>query len=167
RWDAVYASAGVATDSPRQLPGGLMRFLSRLCVGLFVAAVLAKSGLAQKPLTWREVRDKFQAANPTLRAGQIGTNESKAQEVTAFLRPNPNLTLSTDGTQIARYKGIWQPFTGTQFSTNFSYLHERQRKRELRLECTEKTTDIATGGQADLERNLVFGLRMAFVQTLQ
>jgi len=144
-----------------------MRFLSRLCVGLFVAAVLAKSGLAQKPLTWQEVRDKFEAANPTLRAGQIGTDESKAQEVTAFLRPNPNLTLSTDGTQIARYKGIWQPFTGTQFSTNFSYLHERQRKRELRLESAQKATGIATSGQADLERNLVFGLRMAFVQTLQ
>jgi cobalt-zinc-cadmium efflux system outer membrane protein len=144
-----------------------MRFLSRLCVGLFVAAVLATSGFAQKPLKWQEVRDKFEAANPTLRAGQIGIDESKAQEITAFLRPNPNFTLSTDGTQIARYNGIWQPFIGTQFSTNFSYLHERQSKRELRLESAQKATGIATSGQADLERNLVFGLRMVFVQTLQ
>jgi cobalt-zinc-cadmium efflux system outer membrane protein len=144
-----------------------MRFLSRLWVGLFAAAVLATSAFGQKPLTWQEVRDKFEAANPALRAGQIGIDESKAQEITAFLRPNPNLTLSTDGTQIARYKGIWQPFAGTQFSTNFSYLHERQRKRELRLEGAQKATGIATSGQADLERSLVFGLRMAFVQTLQ
>jgi outer membrane protein, heavy metal efflux system len=144
-----------------------MRFLGRLCVGLFVAAVLARSGFAQKPLTWQEVRDKFEAANPTLQAGQIGIDESKAQEITAFLRPNPNFTLSTDGTQIARYKGIWQPFTGTQFSTNFGYLHERQHKRELRLESAQKATGMATSGQADLERNLVFALRMAFVQTLQ
>jgi cobalt-zinc-cadmium efflux system outer membrane protein len=144
-----------------------MRFLSRLCVGLFAVAVLAGNGFAQKPMTWQQVRDKFEAANPTLRAGQIGIDESKAQEITAFLRPNPNFTLSTDGTQIARYKGIWQPLTGTQFLANFSYLHERQRKRELRLESAQKATGIATSGQADLERNLVFGLRMAFVQTLQ
>ncbi len=145
----------------------MKRFLSRLCVGLFATAVLAESGFAQKPLTWQEVRERFEAANPTLRAGQIGLDESKAQEITAFLRPNPNFTLSTDGTQIAPYKGVWQPLTGTQFSTNFSYLHERQRKRELRQESAQKATGIAISGQADLERTLVFGLRMAFVQTLQ
>jgi cobalt-zinc-cadmium efflux system outer membrane protein len=145
----------------------MKHFLSRLYVGLFATAVLAKSGFAQKPLTWQEVRDKFEAANPTLRAGQIGLDESKAQEITAFLRPNPNLTLSTDGTQIAPYKGVWLPLTGTQFSANFSYLHERQRKRELRQESAQKGTGIATSAQTDLERTLVFGLRMAFVQVLQ
>jgi cobalt-zinc-cadmium efflux system outer membrane protein len=113
------------------------------------------------------VRQRFEQNNPTLRAGQIGIDESKAQEITAFLRPNPNFTLSTDGTQIARYKGVWQPFTGTQFATIFSYLHERQHKRELRLESQQKATGIAVSGQADLDRTLVFTLRMAFVQTLQ
>jgi cobalt-zinc-cadmium efflux system outer membrane protein len=37
----------------------------------------------------------------------------------------------------------------------------------LRLESAQKATGIATSTQADLERNLVFGLRMAFVETLQ
>jgi cobalt-zinc-cadmium efflux system outer membrane protein len=129
--------------------------------------MLAGGAFAQKPLTWQEIRDKFEAANPTLRAGQIGIDESKAQEITAFLRPNPNFTLATDGTQIAPYKGVWQPLTGTLFSTTFAYLHERQRKRELRLESAQKATGIAVSGQADLERTLVFTLRMAFVQTLQ
>src|SRR5258708_29512307 len=145
----------------------MKHFLSRVCVGLFATAVLAESGFAQKPLTWQEVRERFEAANPTLRAGQIGLDESKAQEIMAFLRPNPTFTLSTDGTQLSRYKGIWQPFTGTQFSSNFSYLHERQHKRELRLESAQKATGISVSAQADLERTLVFRLRMAFVQTLQ
>jgi cobalt-zinc-cadmium efflux system outer membrane protein len=145
----------------------MKRFLSHLCVGLFATAALAESGFAQKPLTWQEVREKFEAANPTLRAGQIGIDESKAQEITAFLRPNPNFTLSTDGTQLTRYKGVWQPFTGTQFATIFSYLHERRHKRELRLESQQKATGIAVSGQADLDRTLVFALRGAFVQTLQ
>jgi len=48
-----------------------------------------------------------------------------------------------------------------------SYLHERQHKRELRLESAQKATGIAVSGQADLERTLSFDLRMAFVQTLQ
>src|ERR1700756_5347142 len=124
--------------------GGFMKALSRrLWFGLFLLAVSAQSGRAQKAFTWQEIRDKFEAANPTLRAGQIGIDESRAQEVTAFLRPNPNFTLSTDGTQLVRYHGVWQPLAGTQLSTNFSYLHERQRKRELRLEGAQKATGIA------------------------
>ena len=145
----------------------MKRLSRRLCFGLFLAAVSARSAWAQKALTWQEVRDKFEAANPTLRAGQIGIDESRAQEITAFLRPNPNFTLATDGTQIAPYKGVWQPFTGTQFSPNLSYLHERQHKRELRLESAQKGTGIAISGQADLNRTLLFTLRMAFIQTLQ
>ena len=49
----------------------------------------------------------------------------------------------------------------------FSYLHEREHKRELRLESAQKGTAIAVSTQADLERSLLFGLRSAFVSTLQ
>jgi cobalt-zinc-cadmium efflux system outer membrane protein len=48
-----------------------------------------------------------------------------------------------------------------------SYLHERQHKRELRLESAKKATDIAESSQADQERTLLFSLRGAFVQILQ
>jgi cobalt-zinc-cadmium efflux system outer membrane protein len=148
--------------------GGFMRgYLRRPCLGFLLTAMLAQAGLGQKALTWQEVRAKFETENPSLRAGQIGIDEFRAQEITAYLRPNPGLTLSTDGTQIAPYKGVWQPFTGTQFSTNFSYLHERQHKRELRLESARKATGIAVSSQADLERGLLFSLRGAFVGTLQ
>jgi outer membrane protein, heavy metal efflux system len=133
-------------------------------LALFPAGALAQTA---GPLTWEQVRQRFGQNNPTLLAGKLGIDESKAQEITAYLRPNPGLTLSTDGTQIAPYKGVWQPFTGTQFSTNFSYLHERRHKRELRLESAQKATGIAISGQADLERTLLFTLRMAFIQTLQ
>jgi cobalt-zinc-cadmium efflux system outer membrane protein len=138
-----------------------------MCFALMLSAGCAKNSFAQKALTWQEIRDKFESANPTLRAGQIGIDESKAQEITAYLRPNPGLTLSTDGTQISRYKGVWQPFTGTQFSSSFSYLHERRHKRELRLESAQKATGIAVSGQSNLERGLLFNLRTAFVQALQ
>ena len=121
----------------------------------------------QTPLTWQQVKDKFEAENPTLRAGQINIQESKAQEITAYLRPNPDFTLSTDGTQITPNQGVWQPFTGTQFTFGLSYLHERDHKRELRLESARKGTGIAESQQADLERTMLFNLRAAFVSTLQ
>jgi len=120
-----------------------------------------------KSLTWEQVRERFETSNPTLLAGKLNVDESKAQEITAFLRPNPTFTISADGTQIVPHKGVWQPFTGTFESPGISYLHERQHKRELRLESAQKGTSIATSQQADLERTLLFNLRNAFVQTLQ
>jgi cobalt-zinc-cadmium efflux system outer membrane protein len=48
-----------------------------------------------------------------------------------------------------------------------SYLHEREHKRELRLESAQKGTAISVSTQADLIRSLLFALRSAFVQTLQ
>ena len=137
-------------------------------LAMFPYCVLAQtSAPAQTPLTWEQVRQRFEQSNPTLQAGQIGIDESKAQEITAFLRPNPNFTVALDGTQIAPSEGVWQPLRGTQFSPFFSYLHERQHKRELRLESAQGATKIAVSGQADLERTLIFNLRTAFVQTLQ
>jgi cobalt-zinc-cadmium efflux system outer membrane protein len=133
-------------------------------VGLMLQGQLVN---AQSGYTWDQIKSKFETANPTLQADEINVQEMKAQETTAYLRPNPLFTLSTDGTQIARYQGVWKPTTGTQVSPNFSYLHEREHKRELRLESAQEGTQIAGSQHQDLERNLLFNLRAAFVQTLQ
>jgi len=145
----------------------MRRDLKGLIVGLFLIVALGEIGFAQKALTWQEVRDKFEAANPTLRAGQIGIDESRAQEITANLRPNPNLTILAD--QIDPFNGgpPHGPFAYFLSAGTVSQLWERQHKRGLRLESAQKATSIATSGQADLERNLLFNLRGAFVQTLQ
>src|SRR6266403_2435976 len=122
---------------------------------------------AQEPWTWEKVRARFEHSNPTLQADGFNVDESKAQEITAYLRPNPTFSLLTDGAQIAPYQGVWRPFAGTELSANFGYLHERQRKRELRLESAQKATGIAVDTYADLERTLLFELRGAFASTLQ
>ena len=138
-----------------------------LCLGLLLHLVATASAFAQKALTWQEVRAKFEALNPTLRAGLIGIDESKASEISAFLRPNPDFTLSADGTQIAPNNGVWQPFRGTLLTPTLSYLHERRHKRELRLQSAQKATGIAVSSQADLNRTLLSTLRAAFIQVLQ
>jgi cobalt-zinc-cadmium efflux system outer membrane protein len=121
---------------------------------------------AQTALTWQQVEDKFRAANPNLRAGELNIQESKAAEITAYLRPNPNLTFTLD--QLQPFNGNpYRPFGFALPLVSFDYLHERQHKRELRLESAQQGTAIAESQEQDLERNLLFNLRSAFVQALQ
>ena len=122
---------------------------------------------AQQALTWEQVKDGFERNNPTLLADELSLGELKAQEITAYLRPNPNLTLAMDGTQIAPQSGVWKPFAGAFEPPGISYLHERGHKRELRLESAKKATRIAESTHADLDRILHFDLRNAFISTLQ
>ena len=133
-----------------------------------LALLLCAPGVrAQQALTWDQVKAKFEAANPVLKADQSNVDELKAEEITAYLRPNPSFTLSEDGTQIAPHEGVWRPTSGTQLQPNFSYLHERDHKRELRLESAKEGTQIGGSLHEDLERNMLFSLRSAFVQTLE
>jgi cobalt-zinc-cadmium efflux system outer membrane protein len=129
---------------------------------------------AQTAFTWQQIKDKFEAVNPTLKAAQLNIDESRAEEITAYLRPNPDLTAGFDQinpftTQPPPTGGanVYSPFAYTEPSSSISYLHERQHKRELRLEAAKKTTDVTASAYTDQERNLIFNLRSAFVQTLQ
>ena len=122
---------------------------------------------AQQALTWEQVKSRFEASNPSLKANALTVDESRAQEITAYLRPNPQFSLSTDATQIVPNNGVWKPFAGTDFVPNVSYLHERDHKRELRLESAKEGTRIAQSQYDDAKRNLEFTLRGAFVTTLQ
>ena len=136
-----------------------------------VLLLLACRAAAQTPppmtLTWEQVRQRFEQDNPTLLAGKLNIDESKAQEITAYLRPNPSATFSVD--QVNPFAGgpIHSPGGDLLTTAFFTYLHERRHKRELRLESAQKGTQIAVSTQADLERSLIFSLRSAFVSTLQ
>jgi len=148
-------------------PGSVVRPRASLVLALALVAGLSPTAHDQQHgFTWQQIRDRFEATNPALLADTLNIDEVKAQEITAHLRPNPNLNLETDGTQIAPYQGVWRPFAGTDVEAGFSYLHERAHKRELRFESAQKATAIAESSHADLERGLLFNLRAAFVSTL-
>ena len=140
--------------------------IKRIGYVIWIVAVMSQSGFAQKALTWEEVRAQFETSNPSLKAAQIGVDESRAEEISADLRPNPSLTLSLD--QINPFtSNPYRPFSYALPYGSVSYLRERQHKRELRLESAQRATAILLSQQGDLERNLLFNLRTAFVQTLQ
>ena len=143
--------------------------LSGVCIRktVLIAAVLPLAASAQTTYTWQQVKEKFAAANPALQAARLGIDESRAAEITAYLRPNPDFSLSADGLQVSRNFGVWRPFSGEVETPAFSYLHERQQKRELRRDQAKESTAITESSYLDQERGLVFTLRSAFVQTLQ
>ena len=99
---------------------------------------------------------------------------STPQKITAYLRPNPDLTASID--QINPFslqstpsggQDAYRPFAFAFPSASLSYLYERRHKRELRRESAQQATTIAESQLQDQERNLLFNLRSAFVTTLQ
>jgi len=139
--------------------------LQTLWIGPLILA-LTTGARAQKILTWEETKREFEAANPNLQAARIGVQESRANELTAFLRPNPALTLSLD--QINPFTGNpYRPFGYAFPLVSGSYLVERRHKRDLRLESAQGATAIAVSQLDDQQRDLLFDLRAAFLQVLQ
>src|SRR3974377_1673332 len=51
---------------------------------------------AQTAFTWREMKSKFEAGNPILKVCQATIEESRANEIPAFLRPKPVVTGTID-----------------------------------------------------------------------
>ena len=149
----------------------------RLWLVLLAAVGSASILVAQQPLpqfqsalqvwTWGTVKSNFEINNTTLLAARLNIDELKAEEMTAHLRPNPDFTLSADGTQITPSHGVWQPFAGTFISPGVSYLFERRNKRNLRYQSAKQGTAIGVAQETDQERTLLFNLRSAFVGVLQ
>ena len=121
---------------------------------------------AQQALTWEQVHERFLANNPIVSASRIFVRESEANQVTAGLRPNPQLAVVLDQYRIFRPNPL-QPFQNAQWTSTVSELFERRHKRELRVESAKLATSGATTDELDLERQLTFSLRGAFIQALQ
>jgi outer membrane protein, heavy metal efflux system len=138
-------------------------------VGMWIlASSIAGNGFGQQQaFTWQQIKERFEAANPTLKAAQLSINESRAAEITAYLRPNPELGFTVDGFQPGPNNGLWRPLSSILVTPSISYLHEREHKRELRRDSARKSTAITESAYLDQERGLIFNLRSAFVELLQ
>jgi len=160
--------------SPTTAGGNPARHLLRRAHGAVLVAFLPAAALAQTPFTWQQIKDKFEATNPTLKAAQSNINESRAAEITAYLRPNPTFTgtldqinpLTTIPSSVSG-NSVYRPFANALPYASIGYLHERNHQRELRLDSARESTDIAASTYSDQERTLLFNLRNAFVQALQ
>jgi outer membrane protein, heavy metal efflux system len=128
----------------------VLRFGRVLVLAWLVATFLCTGVRAQQPtFTWEQLRDKLLSTNPTLRAQSQGIESSRANEVTAGLRPNPTFQNDTTSATL----GIYQEF-------------EIAGKRSARIASARLATAISRTDFEDTRRTLVLNLRQAFVAAL-
>src|ERR1700722_7976772 len=103
--------------------------------------------------------------NHTLLAARTTIQQSQAEETTANLRPNPVLLGD------AQFLPIFQPSSfnsdyidnTAQFDLGVSYLFERGKKRQHRLQAARDVTAVTRSQVADNERSLTFSVASQFV----
>ena len=132
---------------------------------LVVAVGLCLEAGAQEPWTWERVRQQFESNNPTLRAGSLNVDEARANEITANLRPNPQLGVVLDQFPVFN-PNLLSP-NNAQWTPTVTQLIERQGKRHLRYQSAQLATRLARSDNDDLQRNLLFNLRDAFIRLLE
>lgn len=138
--------------------------MKRLLPGsVFLLALLSVGPLlAQAPLTLQQALDMARTKNPSLLSGQQHVIATKANEITAGLRQNPNFQISgTDVTLSASNPG--NPYS---YAANVNRLFERGEKRRWRLDIAHATTDVTQSQYKDIERQTDLAVKQAFTQML-
>jgi cobalt-zinc-cadmium efflux system outer membrane protein len=106
--------------------------------------------------------------NHSLQAARTTILQNQALEITANLRPNP--TLLGD----AQFLPFFEPsqFSGTyldnsaQFDVGVSYLFERGKKRQNRLQAAKDQTAVTSATVDDNARTLTFNVASQFISAL-
>jgi len=106
--------------------------------------------------------------NPTLVAQRTLIAQSREQEVTANLRPNP--VLSWDAQYLPFFTpNLWSADyvnNTAQFDAGISYLFERGKKRQRRYQAARDVTSVTESQVQDLERTTVGNTAQQFVAAL-
>lgn len=158
---------GPMANCLRSLPAALVA----ACLTLVPGAARAQSPAPQSPPTKITLHQAIQFAlmhNPSMSATRTAIPQSKAEEVTANLRPNPSLSWD------AQFIPLFNPSALTpdtidnfsQFDIGLSYLFERGKKRQHRLVAAQDATAVTTSQVSDAERSLTFNVAQQFVGVL-
>jgi outer membrane protein, heavy metal efflux system len=131
-----------------------------------ILALLAASAAAcaqtSPPLTLQQVLQIALQKNPTLLSAAQHVAATKASEITAGLRQNPNFTLSGANTTLPANNPS-SPYT---YVGNLSRLFERGQKRRWRLAITDATTGVTRSLFNDQERQTALQVKDAFTNML-
>ncbi|HEY7789216.1 MAG TPA: TolC family protein [Vicinamibacterales bacterium] len=150
--------------------------LGCLFVGLALATVLPSRAAAQdaasppvRTITLDQAVQLAFAHNQTLRSQRLGIQASKADEITAGLKPNPTIGVVTEDLPILHPHG----FSSLDYmndhavvTPSLSYLFERGGKREKRLTVAQDTTLMTSQNVFDAERQIRFNVDQAYVSVL-
>jgi cobalt-zinc-cadmium efflux system outer membrane protein len=141
------------------------RITACLC---FLVTLTGIAGAQATKISLDQALDLALDYSPSIKAARTQVDQSKAQEVTANLRPNP--VLSWD----SQFVPIFNPgqfSTGTldnlqQFDIGAGYLIERGGKRKRRLDAARDQTSVTRAQVTDAERALKFNVASQFINAL-
>ena len=134
----------------------------------FLLLVATASGQNSTLISLDQAIDLALVHNHSIKATRTLILQNQAQEITANLRPNPTLGADT------QFVPLFSPqdFSGDnlnetqQFDVGISYLFERGRKRQRRLQAAQDQTSVTRAQVADAERTLAFNVGQQFVSVL-
>lgn len=121
---------------------------------------------AQAPvrITLDQAIDLAIAHNHALKATQTQIQQNQAQEVTAALRPNPNLTVDSLFIPIEPQNFNANIIANvTEFDASVSYLFERGGKRHRRIDAARDATGQTRYQVSDAQRTLIFNTAQQFI----
>lgn len=115
-----------------------------------------------QPLTLQQALDMARTRNPNLLSAQQHVIATRANEITAGLRQNPNFQIS--GTDVSLPAN--NPSSPYSYAGNINRLFERGQKRRWRLDIAHATTDVTQSLYKDAERQTALAVKQAFTQML-
>jgi cobalt-zinc-cadmium efflux system outer membrane protein len=139
---------------------------------LVAAVVLASLGLssafAQAPvrITLDQAIDMALKHNHTLQAARTTIQQNQAAEITANLRPNPTFFTDWEYLPISKLPGESVPAYlqgSTEGDLGLSYMIERGKKRQRRLQAARDTTAVTRSQVFDNERGVAFQVGSLFI----
>ena len=125
--------------------------------------------LAQKPASrLLSLDDAIRLAlqhNHNLLAARTTIRQNEAEEVTANLRPDPVLLTDADFLPVFQPDQFTSDYTNNvaQFDLGVSYLFERGKKRQHRLQAAKDATAVSRFQVADMERGLAFSVASQYI----
>jgi len=136
-------------------------------IGAFLFNRLA-AGQATTQITLEQAIDLALKNSPAIRGSRTQVEQSKAQEITANLRPNPVLLWDTQFLPFFSPGGFSTDNLSqtSQFDLGIGYTFEIGRKRQARLLAAQAQTDVTTAQVADNERALKFNVAQQFIAAL-
>ena len=123
--------------------------------------VTASAGTGVNPLTLAQVLDLAHRNNPTLISAARHLDAVRSDEITAGLRQNPNLGLSSQ--LVTEPADANNPYF---YSAGLSRLFERGNKRDIRLQSARATTQMTGELNDEQRRQTDLAVRQAFSRML-
>jgi cobalt-zinc-cadmium efflux system outer membrane protein len=143
-----------------------MRQQKYAVASILISLALAPAARAQAPvrISLDQAIDLAITHNHTLKATQTQIQQTQAQEVTAALRPNPNLTADSLFIPIEPQNVNASTLANvTEFDVGVNYLFERGGKRHHRIEAARDVTSQTRYQVSDFERALIFNTAQQFI----